>query len=64
MQRVERRIGRPLEEYLAAAYRSKTQEQIGIELGVDRSTVNRWMLALDIEARFPGQKPPDAEAVA
>lgn len=60
MRRVERRIGRPLEEYLAEAYQSKTQEQIGSELGVDRSTVNRWMRDLDIEARFPGQKPPEA----
>lgn len=62
MLRVERRIGQQLEEYLAAAYRTKTQEQIGEELGVDRSTVNRWMRDLDIEARFPGQRPPEAVA--
>jgi transposase len=64
MLRVEKRIGRELEGYLAEAYQSKTQEQIAAELGVDRSTVNRWMRDLDIEARFPGQRPPTTEALA
>lgn len=60
MRRVEARIGRPIEEFLAEGYRSKTQEQLAEELGVDRSTVHRWMRDLDIEARFPGQRPPEA----
>ncbi len=60
MLKVEARIGRPLEEYLAEAYQAKTQRQIGDDLGIDVSTVNRWMRELDIEARFPGQKPPEA----
>lgn len=63
MLKVEKRIGRDLEEYLAEAYQTKTQAQIGAALGLDASTVNRWMRDLDIEARFPGQKPP-AEAIA
>jgi DNA-binding transcriptional MocR family regulator len=62
MRRVEARIGRPLEEFLAERYRQRTQEQLADELGVDRSTVNRWMRDLDIEARFPGQRPPEAVA--
>lgn len=63
MLRVEQRIGRPLEEYLAEAYQTRTQLQIAEALTVDVSTVNRWMRQLDIEARFPGQKPP-VEAIA
>jgi hypothetical protein len=63
MLTVETRIGRDLEEYLAEAYQTKTQAQIGEVLGLDPSTVNRWMRDLDIEARFPGQRPP-TDAVA
>lgn len=63
MLRVEHRIGRLLEDYLADAYQSRTQAQIAEDLSVDVSTVNRWMRQLDIEARFPGQKPP-IEAIA
>lgn len=63
MQVTEARLGRPLEEVLRELYvdRGMTQKQVGVELGVDASTVNRWMRELGIEARFPGQK---AEAVA
>lgn len=64
MQKLEQRLGIDIEEYLAAAYRSKSQAQIGEELGLDGSTINRWMRALDIEARYPGQKPPAEGAVA
>jgi len=63
MVRVEERIGRPLEEYLAEAYQAKTQAQIGEDLGLDRSTITRWMRELGIEPRFSGQHPP-AEVVA
>lgn len=63
MLAVERRIERSLEEFLAERYQAKTQRQIAAELGLDVSTVSRWMRELDIEARFPGQRPP-AEPVA
>lgn len=64
MLKVERRIGRPLEVFLAEAYQAKTQNQIAEELGVSTASVSRWMQELDIEARFPGQRPPSAEVVA
>jgi DNA-binding MarR family transcriptional regulator len=58
MLKVEQRIGEPLETFLERRYvdEGKTQREIGEELGVDDSTVNRWMAALGIEARFPGQR--------
>ena len=58
MQKVEIRLGRPLEEFLDERYNQdgRTQRQIADELGVDDSTVNRWMAALGIEARFPGPR--------
>jgi transposase len=62
MLRVERALGRPLEEFLAERYRTQTQPQIAAELGVSDATVSRWMRELDIEARFPGQRPPAVEA--
>jgi len=58
MQKVEMRLGRPLEEFLQERYieQGRTQREIAEELGVDDSTINRWMQALDIEARFPGPR--------
>lgn len=61
MLRVEARIKRPLEEYLAERYQVATQTAIAAELGVSNASVSRWMQELGIEARFPGQRP---EAVA
>jgi CRP-like cAMP-binding protein len=63
MLRVEGRVGRPLEEYFAERYQALTQEQLAEELGVSGATVSRWMRELEIETRFPGQRPP-SEAVA
>lgn len=60
MLRVERRLGRPLEEYLAEQYQTKTQTEIATELGVSGASVSRWMLELGIETRFPGQRPEAA----
>lgn len=60
MLRVEKRIGRPLETYLAEQYQAKTQTEIAAELGVSNASVSRWMRELDIEARFPGQRPEAA----
>lgn len=64
MLRVEARIGRPLEAFLAERYQVATQTQIAEELGVSNASVSRWMQELGIEARFQGQRPPSAEAVA
>lgn len=63
MLRVEARIGRPLEEYLAERYQTLTQPQIAEELGVSGASVSRWMREVGIEARLQGQRPP-VEAVA
>lgn len=60
MLRVEDKIGRRLEDFLAERYLTRTQPQIAAELGVSGATVSRWMRELDIEARFPGQRPPAA----
>lgn len=65
MLKVERRIGRALEDFLAEAYQAKTQTQIAEELGVSNASVSRWMDELGIEARNQGARPPAAsEAVA
>jgi DNA-binding transcriptional LysR family regulator len=58
MLRIEERIGRPLEDYLAERYLTATQPQIADELGVSGASVSRWMRELQIETRFPGQRPP------
>ena len=55
--RIEKRLGRSLEEFLTEAYQTKTQPQIAEELGVSATTVSRWMRDLGVEARFPGQRP-------
>lgn len=57
MLRVERRLGRTLEAYLAERYETLTQPQIAEELGVSGATVSRWMNELGIESRLPGQRP-------
>ena len=60
MLRMERKLGRPLETFLAERYEGRTQEQIADELGVSGATVSRWMRELGIEARLQGQRPPEA----
>lgn len=57
MQRVEERLGRPLDGFLRERYAAGTLDDIATELGVDRSTVSKWMDRLGIERRFPGQRP-------
>jgi DNA-binding MarR family transcriptional regulator len=58
MRRLERELKRPIEDVLTELYvqRGLTQEQVGAELGLDGSTVARWMDRLEIEARFPGKR--------
>lgn len=60
MLRVEKGLGRPLEDWLAEHYQAKTQTEIAAELGVSNASVSRWMQELGIEARFPGQRPEAA----
>ena len=58
MQVIERRIGRPLEQFLTERYtvEGKTTYEIAAELNVHPSTITRWMAVLGIEARFPGPR--------
>lgn len=64
MRRIEQRVGRSLEAELRDRYeaRGQTLADIGADLGVSQATVSRWMARLGIEARFPGQRPPEAVA--
>lgn len=57
MVRVEKRLGRSLEDYLTEKYATLTQPQIADDLGVSGATVSRWMAELGIESRLPGQRP-------
>lgn len=63
MQEMEHRTGRELTEMLQEMYqvRRLTQRQIAEELGLDGSTVTRWMRTLGIRARREG-RPPAAVA--
>lgn len=58
MMVIERRIGQPLETYLRREYVQgrRTMADIGAELGIHESTVQRYMALLGIEARFPGPR--------
>jgi transposase-like protein len=58
MLRIEAQRGKALELELAYLYheRGMTLAEVARELGVNVSTISRWMAALGIEARFPGQR--------
>lgn len=58
MQQMEHRLGRPLVDVLRERYHEKGQTlaEIATDLGVTVGTVSRWMDALGIDRRFPGQK--------
>lgn len=62
MQLMERRTGVPLEETLRKLYHEQgmTLAEVAGVLGVTSGTVSRWMGALGIEARFPGQRGSEA----
>lgn len=64
MQKIEQRLGADLEDWIPTAYESKTQAQVADELGIDQTTLSRWMQLLGIDARFQGQRPPSEGAVA
>jgi DNA-binding MurR/RpiR family transcriptional regulator len=63
MRQVEERIGRSMTLYLQDAYndRQLSMAQIGAELGVDKTTVSRWMRQLGIRGiryvGYVGRKP-------
>lgn len=60
MTRIETRKKIDLEEFLRRRYEAEgaTQEQIAAELGVDASTITRWMAHLGIETRlFASERP-------
>ena len=63
---VESRIGRPVEDYLRDAYlvRELNQQDIADEIGVDISTVSRWMRLYGIQVRVVGRKYRRRRAVA
>jgi DNA-binding IclR family transcriptional regulator len=57
MRQVEERLGQPLPVYLQEAYNDRrlSLADIGRELGVDKSTVSRWMALLGIRGiRYVG----------
>ncbi len=58
MQILESRLGRPLDEYLRERYERDgwTTSAIARELGIESSTVSRWMAHLGIEARLFGPR--------
>lgn len=69
MRRIEERRRRDdvdfdLGEFLRRRYELEgaTQEQIATELGVDGSTITRWMAAFDIETRLFASERPVAAA--
>lgn len=58
MQVMEARLGESLTVVMTRLYHEQglTLAQVGERLGVTIGTVSRWMDALGIEARFPGQR--------
>lgn len=58
MQATEARLGEPLEVVINRLYHEQgmTLAEVAVELGVTIGTVSRWMQALRIPARFPGQR--------
>lgn len=58
MQRIEARLGQPIDETLRKLYvdRGLTVRQVGSELGVTAGVVSRWLERFGIPARKPGQR--------
>jgi len=61
MQAIEAREGRPMGEILRDLYvtRSLTLEQVGVELGVTKGAVHRWLERFGIPTRRGGQRPAE-----
>ena len=66
MQRVEHRLGEPLETFLRRRYHVEGANLyvLADELGLSVGTLSRWFGTLGIETRFPGQRGKPAEQVA
>lgn len=65
MQILEAERGRPIEELIQELYVEKglTMEAAAAELGLDTSTLSRWMVTLGIPARpswHRGEEPQEA----
>lgn len=58
MQEMEHRLGRDLDDVLRELYHEEglTQRQVGDRLGIDSSTVARWMRERGIRARREGRR--------
>lgn len=58
MQLVEQRFGKPVEELLEELYHDEglTQDQIAERIGMDATTVRRWMERFGIETRWLGPR--------
>lgn len=57
MQRLEHRLGEPLEDWFAARLPTMTQRDLAAELGIDNSTVSRYLQRLGLEGRPAGRRP-------
>jgi len=64
MQVLEARLGRPMDQILRDLYVNQrmTLEEVGLELGITKGAVSRWLEKFGIPARRSG--PPRTEAVA
>lgn len=61
MQELEARLGRSLESVISERYAAGAdQREIARELGVNASTVSKWMSRLGIQARRMGPRPKAA----
>lgn len=58
MQVVEDRFGKPIEQLLRELYDAEglTQDQIATRIGMDVTTVRRWMDRFGIESRWLGPR--------
>lgn len=57
MQLIEARLGRPMGEILQDLYvdRQMTVEEVGLELGITKGAVSRWLERFGIPARRGGR---------
>lgn len=62
MQQVEARFNRPIDELLRELYDTDglTQDQIADHIGMDVTTVRRWMDRFGIQTRWMGPRSPKA----
>lgn len=56
MQRIEARLGKPMDAILREKYvdDGKTVEQVAAELGITKGSVSRWLQRFGIDARRQG----------